>query len=203
MSTVEISNPYVGPRAFRSGEQLFGRDREVGRLVNLIVAERIVLFYSPSGAGKTSLIQAALIPRLLKMKFEVLPIIRVNQPGLDFRGDNNKVNCYVFSTLLSLDENQATAQRTSLDQLTTLDLVGYLEQRPKPEGARNIEILIFDQFEEILTLDPADQLAKQEFFRQVGEALKAPNRWALFTMREEFVAALDPYRLSIPNQFNT
>jgi len=54
-------NPYIGPRAFRTGETLYGRDREVDELLDLLIAERIVLLYSPSGAGKTSLVQAALI----------------------------------------------------------------------------------------------------------------------------------------------
>ena len=38
----------------------FGRDGELPELVDLLIAERIVLLFSPSGAGKTSLIQAAL-----------------------------------------------------------------------------------------------------------------------------------------------
>ncbi len=36
-------------------------------------------------------------------------------------------------------------------------------------------VLVFDQFEEILTADPADTKAKEEFFRQVGELLEAPR----------------------------
>ena len=38
-----------------------------------------MLLYSPSGAGKTSLIQAALIPRLTSAEFTVLPVMRVSQ----------------------------------------------------------------------------------------------------------------------------
>ena len=57
-------NPYVGPRAFEAGETLYGRDREIHELLNLLIAERIVLLYSPSGAGKTSLLRAGLIPML-------------------------------------------------------------------------------------------------------------------------------------------
>ena len=57
-------NPYVGPRPFTQTDPLFGRDVEKVELLNLLIAERIVLLYSPSGAGKTSLIQAGLVPEL-------------------------------------------------------------------------------------------------------------------------------------------
>src|SRR6266480_790503 len=72
------SNPYVGPRSFRAGETLYGRDREARRLLDVLIAERIVLLHSPSGAGKTSLIQAALLPRLQEQEFTVLPVMRVS-----------------------------------------------------------------------------------------------------------------------------
>jgi hypothetical protein len=52
-------NPYVGPRAFRSGEDLPGRDFEIRELTDLLIAERITLLHAPSGAGKTSLNEAA------------------------------------------------------------------------------------------------------------------------------------------------
>lgn len=57
-------NPYVGPRAFQYGEKIYGRNREVLDLLDLLIAERITLLHSPSGAGKTSLVQAGLVPRL-------------------------------------------------------------------------------------------------------------------------------------------
>src|SRR5690606_3404161 len=40
------------------------------------------------------------------------------------------------------------------------------------------------------------------FFAQVGAVLRDRNRWALFTMREEFVATLDPYLRPIPARFD-
>src|SRR4029079_6821035 len=72
-------NPYIGPRSFQTGEVLYGRDRETQDLLGLLIAERIVLLHSPSGAGKTSLVQAALIPRLIEREFTVLPVMRVSQ----------------------------------------------------------------------------------------------------------------------------
>lgn len=197
------SNPYIGPRSFQAGERMFGRQRESNQLTNLIVAERIVLLHSPSGAGKTSLIQAAVIPRLEEMKFVVLPIVRVNlDPGAAAQY-GPQCNRYVFSALLSLEESLPEDQHLSLDKLASMSLADYLNyQRADAKEKDRVEVLIFDQFEEILTQDPTDQDAKTEFFQQVGKALEAPNRWALFSMRDDFVAALDPYLIWIPNHFS-
>jgi hypothetical protein len=41
--TTRRPNPFVGPRPFLPGEPLFGRDREIRALRNLLVAERIVV----------------------------------------------------------------------------------------------------------------------------------------------------------------
>jgi len=53
-------------------EELYGREKEALALFNLLMAERIVLLYSPSGTGKTSLIQAKLVPQLQAKHFRVL-----------------------------------------------------------------------------------------------------------------------------------
>ncbi len=78
MPSTPSSNPYIGPRSFQTGEAIYGRNREVRELLGLLIAERIVLLHSPSGAGKTSLVQAALIPRLQEQDFAVLPVMRVS-----------------------------------------------------------------------------------------------------------------------------
>ena len=196
-------NPYVGPRAFRYGETLYGRDREVIELLGLLIAERIVLFYSPSGAGKTSLVQAALIPALEKEDFRVLPVIRVSlepSPGLERLPTTNR---YVLSVLLSLEEALPAEQQMSLAQLARMTLADYLKQREAGPDASRSSVLIFDQFEEILTVNPTDRAAKEAFFAQVGTALRARHRWALFAMREEYSAGLDPYLRPIPTRLRT
>lgn len=201
------SNPYIGPRAFDTGEKLFGRDREISELVNILIPERIVLLYSPSGAGKTSLIQAGLIPILGKEGFNVLPIVRVNMEPSDENGLND-FNRYLYSSFISLEENLHAEEQTPLADLQRTSLDKYLNQRPKPDQPSNIfegtpqDVLIFDQFEEVITLDPTDLQSKKEFFKQLGEALRDRNIWALFSMREDYIAALDPYSLEIPTHFH-
>ncbi|MCB9156121.1 MAG: ATP-binding protein, partial [Caldilineaceae bacterium] len=213
------TNPYPGPVAFQTGDTLYGRRRETRQLLNLLIAERIVLLYSPSGAGKTSLIQAALIPELEREGFRVFRPARVSLEAEE--QVSGIANRYIFSLLLSLEAHLPEgAEPLTHSELATVTLSDYLALRA-PHGANPIDadqsseeakswddewhgdVLIFDQFEEILTVDPTDRDAKHEFFRQVGEALQDRQRWALFALREEFLAGLDPYVRPIPTRFAT
>ncbi len=191
------ANPYVGPRSLRYGESIYGRDREARQLCDLLIAERIVLLYSPSGAGKTSLIQAALRPELEKEDFHVLPVIRVGRGASD---GCYPCNPYVMSALLSLEQDVPHEQAIPPEELAAMKLGEYLERREAAAADDEGTFLIFDQFEEILTIDPLNREAKMDFFNQVGEALRDLKRWALFSMREDHVAALDPYLRPIPTR---
>src|SRR5512133_611002 len=80
MTIAVPENPYVGPRPFQSSEkgQFYGREREARDLFSMVVSERLVLFYAQSGAGKSSLVNARLIPSLEKRGFLVLPVARIS-----------------------------------------------------------------------------------------------------------------------------
>jgi hypothetical protein len=71
----ECINPYPGPESFGRGDArpYFGRDQETSDLTSMAVTERLMVFYAPSGAGKTSLLNMRLIPRLEEKLYEVLP----------------------------------------------------------------------------------------------------------------------------------
>ena len=194
-------NPYVGPRAFTDEETLYGRDQELKGLLNLLIARRIVLLYSLSGAGKTSLIQAALIHKMKDEGFRVLPLMR---PGLEPPPEAPAGgNRYLLSVLMSLNQGLPPEKLIPLAELAQMTLADFLKRNYPGSEESGEELLIFDQFEEILTHDPTDVDAKKTFFEQVGEVLQPKNRWALFAMREEYVAGLDPYRLAIPTRLLT
>ena len=54
--------------------------------------------------------------------------------------------------------------------------------------------LIVDQFEEIITAHSERWQEREGFFRQLNQAmLDDPNLWVVLTLREDYVAALDPY----------
>ena len=196
-------NPYVGPRAFQYGERIYGRNREVLDLLDLLIAERITLLHSPSGAGKTSLVQAGLIARLEREGFRVLPPTRVGlepPPGLQ---SPRAVNRYVLSVLLSLEEGLPAERQLRLGELVELDLPDYLRRRAGDDDRADGEVLILDQFEELLVLDPTDQAAKAAFLAQLGEVLRDRRRWALFAMREDWIGGLDPYVRWLPTRLST
>lgn len=202
------NSPYVGPRPFARGDTLFGRDRECRELLDLLVAERIVVLHSPSGAGKTSLVEAGLVPELKQARFDVWPAIRVNSPlptslasKDQCEGEGLTVNRYALSVMLSLEEELPEEKKRPHDELARLSLERYLETRPKRKKAPPSSVLLFDQFEEILTTDPLAVEAKQEFFRQLGAALQNPGFWALFVLREDYLAAFEPYTHHLPSHF--
>ncbi|MEO8130022.1 MAG: ATP-binding protein [Bryobacteraceae bacterium] len=173
------ANPYVGPKPFEIGQPLFGRDREVAELRYLLTSDRIVVLYSPSGAGKSSLVQAGLIPKV-ETRFEIWGPTRVNKappPGVE--------NRYVWSTIAGLEKSSSFQQ---------VSLAEYVSGRSRDRNP----LLIFDQFEEILRVDPVDLAVKRAFFEQLGEVLRDPQLWALFILREDFLAQLDPYARLIP-----
>jgi len=192
------ANPYVGPRALRTGEALYGRDREVARLFDLMLAERIVLLYSPSGAGKSSLLQAGLVPRLHAEGFTVRPVVRV---GMAPPGDAPAgVNRYVLSTLLSLEEDVPKDRQRDVAALAGCTLAEYLARGSEADAD---EVLLIDQFEELLTVDPTAVAEKRVFFTQLGEALRDTRLWVVVAMREDFIAGLDPYRAAVPKKLHT
>ncbi len=185
------SNPFVGPRPFERGELLFGRDREIGELQLRLSAERVVLLHSPSGAGKSSLVQAGLVP-LLAGSFDIWGPVRVNaEPAI--LGTNSATNRYVLSVIQRLEESVPAELRQGGESLA-----GYFEKRPRRKSAPGNVLLIIDQFEEILTVDPLGAEAKHEFFAQLGELLRNPRVWALFALREDYLAPLDPYARQVP-----
>jgi len=197
--------PYVGPRPFGKGDPLPARRREVRELRDLLISERLVLLHSPSGAGKSSLIEASngLRAALREEEFLLRPTIRVNQPA----PAGVAANRYVLSVLRSLEEDRPEAERLSLSRLGELSFAEYLDERRvdilEDEGTSTAghaarEVLVFDQFEEILTADPTDTTGRIECFRQLAAALTARHRFGLFVIREDHLGALEPWFRRLP-----
>jgi formylglycine-generating enzyme required for sulfatase activity len=224
------TNPYVGPRTFteKEGRFFFGRERETRDLTARIVSERLLLFYAQSGAGKSSLLNTRVIPKLRdEERFQVLPVGRVS--GELPEGVEEVDNIYAFNLMASLDQSDEhpvrLARVTLTDFLTRLareigiDAEGQrvprwiyrpeiLVERPAGGAAQAATgprfVLIIDQFEEIITSHPGRRRERKAFFRQLNQALlDDPSLWVVLTLREDYVAALDPYAPLLFNRLRT
>jgi hypothetical protein len=196
------ANPYVGPRPFREGELFFGREREVASLTNTMLASKVVLLHSPSGAGKTSLIQTSVAPAFAARDFQLGAVtnpefaaLRVKMPP---PADVTVPNRYVFSLVTGLVGHLAS--RETILSMTIGDALTLFAGDRDSNGR---QLLLIDQFEEILRIDPGDIDGQTEFFLQLGEALDDSRRWALLAMREDYMGGLDRFRRYMPGQLRT
>ncbi|MDQ1301987.1 MAG: hypothetical protein QG637_1909, partial [Chloroflexota bacterium] len=207
------TNPYVGPRTFAYEQRhlFFGREREARDLLARVLSERLLLFYAQSGAGKSSLLHTRLIPQLQEERgFVVLPVGRVS--GELPAGVAQVDNIFVYNLALGMDEGADPAR---LAHVTLGDFLARLTRRvvvdkagrerkgwvydpaalpdPPAPGARRYALIV-DQFEEIVTSHPARWREREAFFHQLDAAMQAdPNLWVILTLREDYVASLDPY----------
>ncbi len=195
--------PYVGPSPFLSSDshRFFGRDREAVDLKYRVMAHPITVLYAMSGAGKTSLINARLVPDLLKEGCHVLPSARV-------RGSSGKLNpaeirnIYVFHTVIGWNSQCDRRTTGGLKDRTLKD-----ELTPRAnlaESDDSLLIAVFDQFEELFTAYSSRWGDRRGFFEQLSAALDSiPNLRVLLAMREDYLASLDPYAALVPENLRT
>jgi len=203
--------PYVGPRSFRKDQRefFFGRDEEADELVSVITAHSAVLLYSQSGAGKTSLLNAKLIPKLEEEEtFHVLPPMRVQGllPANLKIGRNT--NIFVLNALISAGVDMTPTNMN----MTFHQFVAQCGQYTNEYGEPTPIVMVFDQFEELFTSYPGRWMDREDFFRQIGEALEGnpkkglaanPLLRVIFCMREDYIAELDPYLPLLPEKLRT
>ena len=197
-----IDPPYVGPVPFGRKDAPFfaGRDAESDELASLIRAHCLTIFYAPSGAGKTSLLSALVIHKLEASNCVVLPIGRVaGTHGSDtatvrsLRADASAVeshNPFAENLLSALNPD---AFSTSADPL--LALYELLAQAPPPseEDIPRLRVVIIDQFEELFTKYPDAWPQRRVLLKTIANAIdNQPSLSVVFSMREEYVPALEP-----------
>jgi WD40 repeat protein len=195
-------NPYIGPRPFKQKHRayFFGRDEEARCLLARLIARGLLVFYAPSGAGKSSLINARLIPDLRKYDYDVLPVTRVGHQLPAGMRKKDVRNIFIFNLLRSLTKD------SGMETFRNQELKDFLAQHPTAQSSEEEtagRVLIIDQLEELFTCHPEQWQHRADFFRQVREALEADRSLLiLLALREDFVAGLDRYAPAFPNGLN-
>jgi WD40 repeat protein len=166
------------------------------------MADHTVVLYAQSGAGKTSLLNAGVVPLLESESFKVLPFARVRGPLLDGVALNDVPNIYAFYALLSwageaIDPETLTKQ-TMAKFLATGER--YLDKFGEPLPY----VVVFDQFEELFTGHPDRWRDREDFFNQVNTALQSdPLLHLVFSVREDYIAQLESYADLLPKNLPT
>jgi signal transduction histidine kinase len=160
--------PYKGLDAFTEVDNdfFFGRQEIVRKLINNLRQEfRFLAMLGPSGSGKSSVIQAGLIPKLKKGAI----------PGSDHWG-----------IILTRPADNPFEQLAGQGLVGTFrDLIGsvneWLIQNPK----RKRLLLVLDQFEELLVSCP--EPLRQKFVTQLNALLESPLPiTVILGMRDDF-----------------
>ena len=202
MSTTPAPEPYVGPRPFdrKDYARFFGREREADDLLSLVLAHPVVLIYAASGAGKSSLLNAGLIPRLIEEGYQVLGPARVTGPMPPDTAEAE--NIYRFHALTRWNSD-VSPPAVDASELPSLALAEFLRRIERRDGAKP-RALLLDQFEEFFTANIGQTEQRRAFIEELAEALRsAPRLRVVFAMREEYVTQLEPFAHSLPDKLRT
>ena len=183
--TATRGNPYKGLLTYqlRDAALFFGRSNAIRETLDRLSQGALTVLHSESGAGKSSLIQAGVMPRLIGAGH--LPLyLRPYQAEPDLAIKRAVINDLSVTPLLA-----------------TAPLRDFLTQVSTVLGEKCRLYVFLDQFEELFTQQP--EAARAEFVTQLADCLddSALNvRWVL-SMRTEFFGNLAGFRPRISNPF--
>ena len=178
--------PYRGIRPFRYIDHaiFFAREEETRRLASLVAVYRGVMLYGDSGDGKSSLINAGLLPEVIELGFRPERLRVQPRPGEEVvveriaTADDDSAR--LPSLLVAGDEESA---RVVLSTET-------LEERVRAACATERPLLVFDQFEEVITLfeEPGAELAQRRIVELLVKLLREPLPVkVLLAFREDYL----------------
>jgi hypothetical protein len=155
---------YPGAQPFQSEQQsiFFGRERDTNNFFQFLKLEKTVVLYSRSGLGKSSLLNAGVIPRI-RLDKQLIPIV-VRFGAYSTAKEEGPVE----ETLDSI--NSSRSRQSFLVKLLPNDLSiwSQLKDHHIQDSEKRGFVLIFDQFEELFTYPLA---AIDAFKKELAEAV--------------------------------
>jgi tetratricopeptide (TPR) repeat protein len=177
--TKVTTRPYPGGRPFRQADRdlFFGRADEAAALADLWQSNRLTIAHGPAAAGKTSLLQAGVLPLITDKRFEVLPPGRVSY-GVTFPfAGLPEHNPYTLALLRSWAPGESPAR------LVGLTVSEFIRRRAQRRGA--IILAPVDQAEELIDDTGPRWTYRPHFLRELTDALAEPSLHLLLVTREE------------------
>ncbi|WP_188194424.1 tetratricopeptide repeat protein [Nonomuraea sp. SYSU D8015] len=186
-------------RAFRTEDRdrFFGRDEEAHEIRKLWQSQRLTVLYGASGIGKTSLLEAGVMPLLSPHKVDVLPLGRVSYGSAFPRAAIPLHNPYVLALLVSWSPQIPPNRRADMT------ISEFLRARPVKRDAYGDPLptlVAIDQVEELFASGRQRQLHRDWFFDQLADALRADQGLRLLlSIRTDRLMDLLPYEWELGN----
>lgn len=164
-----------------------GRQADIDALVERVKRNdcRLTVVHGPSGVGKSSLIQAGLVPALRKLIHQsrsVVPVVIEHYE--DWQGElAQKIQAaFPQHSLLTTSQNVEVSESQPDVSLATK----MLAQLRENDRQNLITVLIFDQFEEFF-FKHFDVSGRRQLYDFLRECLNTPYVWIFLSLREDYV----------------
>lgn len=182
-------NPYIGPRPFREAEadRFFGRSVAAQGLLDAWLSERVTILHGPSAVGKTSLLNAAVLPRMSGQPDLVLfPVGALTMPSAVESSENSYASI-LLNRWARLGETDVLD--ISISDFIRTRLATFAESDRDP-----IVLAAIDHFEELFSTFPARQVERDEFIAQLEAAIRRiPALKLLIVINDEYLTSLRLY----------
>jgi WD40 repeat protein len=176
-------NPYraLEPFTAEHAAVFFGRDADIAALAERVRAQPVLVVVGPSGVGKSSLVQAGLVPALQREQPWSVALMRPGQDPWLRLAEGLLVVRQGDDRVVTLEDTQREVARLRAEGLDPLGRFLRSQNRPL--------LVVVDQFEEVLAADePPDQDLLNLLLPPPG-ALDAATRLVL-TLRADFLPVL-------------
>ena len=175
-------NPYCGLEPFTAEQAavFFGRDADIAALAARVRAQPVVIVVGLSGVGKSSLVQAGLIPALQQEQRWSLALVRPGQdPWLRLAG--GLLFAQHGQGVVTQEETERTVARLRAEGLGPV--ARFLRSRDRPL------LVVVDQFEDVLATGERPDQDLLDLLLPPPDAADAAVRLVL-TMRADFLPIL-------------
>jgi AraC-like DNA-binding protein len=189
-------NPFLRLASFsaRDTELFAGRDNDIGRLVEKLTGRSVVVVVGESGVGKTSLVEAGVIPRMKSFGYTVARFSFQEDPISSLVSALLKTR----KTRRRLPSAGRAIKTTSQPELLTL-----VRELCKPPRSRPL-LVIGDHLEQMFTVG-LSRVARRRFVQQMARVLghgRVLPVTFLFCIRQDYLPDLHDLSTDIPELYD-